>query len=67
MSDMAKQFKGPDGGIHTMQTHFSGSSNNLHEFGTSFIVDKSIDHSVATVGKNVTLTFKNVLLSFGKR
>jgi exonuclease III len=38
-----------DSGIHAMRTHcfyFSGNSNNKHEFGTGFIVDKSIDHAV---------------------
>ena len=38
-----------DSGIHTMQAHcfyFSGTSQNRHEFGTGFIVDKSIDHAV---------------------
>lgn len=38
-----------DSGIHAMRSHcfyFSGNSKNKHEFGTGFIVDKSIDHAV---------------------
>jgi hypothetical protein len=38
-----------DSGIHAMLTHcfyFSGNTQNKHEFGTGFIVDKSIDHAI---------------------
>lgn len=38
-----------DSGIHTMATHalyYSGTNQNIHEFGTGFIVDKAFDHNV---------------------
>lgn len=38
-----------DSGMHTFPTHtfyFSGSTNNKHEFGTGFFVDKKVDHTI---------------------